>query len=468
MKRLTLVLLLLILIALPALVGLLISGRSISPVTASASTAVGEQKSRVGGGQVRRSADGFAGYGWSTLANAQQAVAEAVSLATGDMSGDSDITMVFYSPQHKPEQIHEMLRDGSHPVGRVFGMSTHEGVLCADGYHTSQTGVIGVLAMRLAAVTPGVGGASFDEASPPEAAKLALRRAITDAGQSVSGMKPALILLSVTLPNEEQVLAALAEETGPGIPLIGGTAAGSIDQISRKKMSNWSMIANDRLIKNGLAVVVFYSTDDIAWSYGGGFRRTSTCGVITKCQPRLILEIDGRPAVEVYDKWLGGRVTEAAQRGENVINFCTLYPLCQTLGSHNQFIRVWPSDDPSAPGSLRTGVGVQEGDTVYLSEGDWNILLNHFATIPQKARDSKPNMRPMAGLFIYCGGAMECIPKDQRQQMATLVGHSMNDLPWMGIFTWGEQGNVPGVGNVHSSLSSCTVLFPQSSTAPQP
>ena len=161
-------------------------------------------------------------------------------------------------------------------------------------------------------------------------------------------------------------------------------------------------------------------------------------------------------------------MTEAVKRGENVINFCTLYPLCQTLGSHNQFIRVWPSDDPSAPGSLRTGVGVREGATVYLSEGDWNILLNHFATIPQKARDSKPKMRPMAGLFIYCGGAMECIPKDQRQQMAVLVGQSMNDLPWMGVFTWGEQGNVPGVGNVHSSLSSCTVLFPESTIVPQP
>jgi hypothetical protein len=111
---------------------------------------------------------------------------------------------------------------------------------------------------------------------------------------------------------------------------------------------------------------------------------------------------------------------------------------------------------------------VREGDTVYLSEGDWNLLLNQFATIPQKARDSKPNMRPMAGLFIYCGGAMECIPKDQRQQMAALVGHSMNDFPWMGIFTWGEQGNVPGVGNVYSNLSSCTVLFPEPTNAPQP
>jgi hypothetical protein len=276
----------------------------------------------------------------------------------------------------------------------------------------------------------------------------------------VSGKKPALILLSVNFPNEEQVLAALAEEAGPGVTLIGGTAAGSIDEISRKKMSNWSMIANQKQIQKGLAVAVFYSSQGVASSYGGGYRRTSISGVITKCDSRLILEIDGRPAFDVYNEWLGGQVTEAAKRGENVVNFCSLYPICNTLGSHNQFIRVWPSDDPKAPGSLRTGSGVHKGDNVYLSEGNWNILLNHFATIPQKARESRPDLRALAGLFIYCGGAMECIPKDQRAQMAALVGQSMNDIPWMGVFSWGEQGSVPGIGNVHSNLSSCTVLFP--------
>ena len=32
--------------------------------------------------------------------------------------------------------------------------------------------------------------------------------------------------------------------------------------------------------------------------------------------------------------------------------------------------------------------------------------------------------------------------------------------PWMGVFSWGEQGQVPGVGYCHASLSSSTVFFP--------
>ena len=142
-----------------------------------------------------------------------------------------------------------------------------------------------------------------------------------------------------------------------------------------------------------------------------------------------------------------------------------MYPLCRTLNTYNQFIRTWPSGDAKAPAGLRTGVGVHEGDTVYLCEGNWNTLLNYFATIPQTALDSHPDLSPMAGLFIYCGGAMECIPNTERPQMAFLVGQAMKDVPWLGIFTWGEQGAVRGVGNVHSSLSAGTVFFPETSAA---
>jgi hypothetical protein len=271
-----------------------------------------------------------------------------------------------------------------------------------------------------------------------------------------------MILLSVTLPHEEEVCAALQEATGPDVPLIGGTAAGSVDAISRKKISNWSVIANDKVIKSGVAVAAFYAADQFGWSYGGGYRRTGTSGVVTKAKGRLIFEIDGRPAADVYNEWLGGRVYEAAKRGENVVNFCGFYPLCRISGSYNQFVRCWPADDASMPGALRTGSTINQGDKVYLSEGTWNLLLNHFASVPSRARDSVPGINASAGLFIYCGSALECIPKEQRPQMAMLVEKSMKDIPWIGVFTWGEQGYIPGAGNLHSNLTSGTVLFPQS------
>ncbi|HMB96001.1 MAG TPA: FIST N-terminal domain-containing protein [Tepidisphaeraceae bacterium] len=413
-----------------------------------------------GGGLVKHNGDGFTGCGWSDIPQTSQALADAASHALDQSSGSPDLTVVYYNPQHDPQKILDALQHGDRPMGKVFGETTHSGVLLPDGYHTAKQGVLGMLAMRQPGTKIGVGGASFDEASPREAAKLALSRAYKDAGDNAGA--PKMILLSVTLPHEEEVLAGLQEATGPNIPLIGGTAAGSVDEISRKKMSNWSIIANDKVIKNGLAVAVFYSDTSFGWSYGGGYRRTSTSGIVTKCKQRLILEIDGRPAADVYNEWLGGRVYEAQKRGDNIVNFCNLYPICRITGTYNQFIRAWPAEDPTMPGALRTGSTVNEGDKIYLSEGTWNLLLNHFASVPRLARESTPGLSPSGGLFIYCGSALECIPNEARPQMAFLVGKSMNDLPWIGVFSWGEQGYIPGAGNLHSNLTSGTVFFPES------
>src|SRR5450432_1036682 len=268
-----------------------------------------------GGGTVRHNDGGFTGSGWSAIADTSKALNEAASHAMDQTSGSPDLTMVFYNPQHDAQKIVDALHREDRPMGRVFGETTHDGLLLADGYHTSKQGVLGILAMRQSGTMIGVGGASFDEATPKEAAKLALKRACDDAG--AKGLQPKMILLAVTLPHEEEVCAGLQEATGPGVPLIGGTAAGSVDEISRKKISNWSVIANEKVIKSGVSVAVFYAADPFGWSYGGGYRRTTTAGIVTKCKDRLILEIDGKPAADVYNQWLGGRVYEAAKRGDN-------------------------------------------------------------------------------------------------------------------------------------------------------
>jgi hypothetical protein len=438
-----------------------------SPQTAHAASALSSAPSAVqeitGGGMVKQNDDGFTGCGWSSIPQTTQAMNEAASHALNASAGKPDLTIVFYNPQHDPQKILDSLHQQDRPMGKVFGETTHSGVLMPDGYHTSKQGVLGMMAMRQAGTTVGIGGASFDECSPAEAAKLAWKRACEDAGPNAGA--PKMILLAVTLPHEEEVLASLQQATGPNIPLIGGTAAGSVDAISRKKVSNWSIITNDKVIHNGVGMAVFYSTEKFAWSYGGGYRRTSTSGIVTKCKARLILEIDGRPAADVYNEWLGGRVYEAMKRGDNVVTFCSLYPICRITASYNQFIRAWPAEDPTMPGALRTGSTVNEGDKIYLSEGTWNLLLNHFALVPRDARESMPQLKPAGGLFIYCGSALECIPEEQRPQMAFLVGKSMNQLPWIGVFSWGEQGYIPGAGNLHSNLTSGTIFFPQAKAA---
>jgi hypothetical protein len=418
------------------------------------------------GGVARYTEAGFAGAGWSLDPETERATAEA--LAKAGTPGKDGLTMVFYTPQHDPHRVAAALRDASTTPGRVVGMTTHDGILAFDGYHSAETGVVGILTAHLGEITVGVGAASFEEGDPAHAARLALSRAVADANKTKAD-RPAMLVLFSTMQTEEASLEGLAEEIGSDVPLIGGTAAGLVSSMERKtKDVSSSMIVGDRVIEQGVAITVFYTPQPFAWAYGGGFMRGSGLGgVITSADQRLIRAIDGRPAEDVYDEWLGGRLKDAKANGKNVQNVLALYPLVQTVSkngaSHNQFIRAWPSNRPDAPGSLTTGANVRVGETIYASEGSENILLNRFAALPRQARRSAGDAPMAAGLFFYCAGALQTIPREHRGNLAALVQQSMGDMPWIGLFTWGEQASVPAIGNQHGNLMASTLLFPSSS-----
>lgn len=415
------------------------------------------------GGRFRGSSDDFAACGWSVHPDTGTAIEQALA-AGGVASLEADITFVFYTSQHKPESVLEALRSARGAAPKVCGWSSDYGIVAPDGYHASAHGVVGLLSMRLPGSTVGTGGASLDEADSPAAcAKLALRRAIENAGTKPPNAPLAMIIMSTTYDgHEETYLQALSAETGGAVPIIGGSAGGTAEHGSR----DCSVIAGGRAIRNGLVLSVFYSPRPSGWAFRGGFDRTGKSGVITASEGRVIREIDGRPALDVYDEWSGGRIREAMQAGKDMNTFAALYPLCRTIKAgavtYNLFVHAWPPADGAKSKRLVSSANLWKGDVVHFAEGSWNILINRIGVLPQQAKEGRQDMAVSAGLLVCCEAVLKNIPLDQRDQIATLINRTMGDTPWTGMFTWGEQGNFAGVGNYHGNLLTSFSLFPQS------
>ena len=415
------------------------------------------------GGRCQRTGADFGGYGWSVHPETATAVKQALSAALGNPGARADLTLVFYSHQHSPERIAEALRRAGVSTGRICGWSSWHGVLTPDGYHSSPEGTVGLMSLRLPGVSVGVGAATFDETESPEgSATLALGRAIDDAGDPSPGASPTMILMSATYHGyEERILRALDAATEGEVPVLGGTATGGPPPYA----SDWSVMAGDKVLRKGLVICAFYSDLPFGWSFRGGFDRTGKSGVVTASHGRVIREIDGKPALDVYDQWSGGRIAEAMRAGKDLTTFTGLYPLCRTYVSgqttHHLFVHAWPPEDAAVTRRLVTSADVSEGDLVYFSEGSWNILLNRIGTLPRLARETTPQDSASAALFICCEAVLKNIPIEQRDQMAHLMNRSLGEVPWIGAFTWGEQGNFPGIGNYHGNLLTSVVLFPQ-------
>ena len=422
------------------------------------------------GSRFRGDSGEFVGYGWSIHPETGTAVREALAEFPPGAAADGDITFIFYSSQHAPEKVVRALRGNRGPGAQVCGWSSDYGVIGSDGYHCGPEGTLGLLCMRMPGVKVGVGGASLDEAESPSAcAKLALRRAIERAAGVEAGSRPSIIIMSATYDGEEETyVESLREAVGPSVPVLGGTAGGN----EVKGPTTCSLIANDTVIRRGLMLAVMYSKLPFRWSFRGGFDRTSKSGVVTASDGRLVREIDGIPALEAYDEWCGGRLSEAMRAGENMNTFTGLYPLCRTLtsakGTRNLFVHAWPTRDRARSGCLVTSANLWRGDVVHFSEGSWNILLNHIGLLAHHAKADDGEADVAAGLLICCEAILKNIPSEQRNQIAHLINRDMKGAPWIGMFSWGEQGNFPGIGNYHGNLLTSMTLFPRPADSAKP
>ena len=414
------------------------------------------------GGKARNEEYRSAGYGWSIEQDTTAAVRQALSTAMEGQIRPVQIVLAAYTSQHSPERVAEAIRAGVGPDTAIRGSSSDYGIVTPDGYHCSPRGVVGVLVLGVKGMAVGVGSSDLDEAGSPEACGVqALERAKAAAGLTDPHANPSMVLMCPTYDGvEEKYVEAITNAVGGSVPILGGTCGGS----SLRGSADCSAIANGKIVRKGLVVAVFRSGEPFAWAFAGGFDRTEKSGVVTASSGREILEIDGRPALDVYDEWAGGRMAEAIKAGMDLNKLAALYPMCRTVGhgeeSRNLFVHAWPPADGLTTRRLVSSASLWKGDVVHFSEGSWNILLNRIGLLPQIALEDNQDMRMAGGLLICCEGVLKNIPESQRNQIAQLVNRRLGGAPWLGWFTWGEQGNFKGIGNFHGNLLSSLTLFP--------
>jgi len=412
------------------------------------------------GGHHYNRPDSDVGYGWSFAGDTAAATEEAVK-ATGCQ--DSDLTIAVWTCAHDSQKILQTIRR-LQPKTQIWGLTSDYGCVLPDGYHHNASGTVGLLSMKLPGMTVGVGGAAFDEvASTPQIARLAWQRALANSHMSATA-KPRMILFSANFAKIEEPLIAELDKITGGIPIAGGT---STNQSNPRGPAKGSVIGGDKVYGQGLTLCLIFSDQPVKWTFRGGFDRTSKSGVITNAESRVIHTIDGRPAAQVYNEWTDGKMGEVMDRGEDIRKWTGLYPICRQLTrngqTHTLFQHVYPMDDWKTSGNLGVSSNVSTGDHIDFAEGTWNILMNRLGKLPEIAGFGKDDVKTGAAFLICCESVLKNVPVPERTRIADMMDEQMGeDTPWIGAFTWGEDGNFPGVGNYHGNTLTSLTLIPRS------
>lgn len=340
------------------------------------------------------------------------------------------------------------------PSSSIMGASTCRGSLTNEGIADYGNANLTLWGLCDNDGDYGVGFAPFDSDIEKSSTK-ALEDALQSSGRG--GELPDLVWMHAAPGNEELVVATLDTYFGGDVLIVGGSAA---DEALEGK---WTCFADDQCGGNGVAIMVMFSSYDITTSFQSGYVPGKMTGIATRCQGRTVYEIDYQPAAKVYNEWTNGLIDlENTRLPVNVLGSSTLSPLGISVGqvSGVPYYSLVHPETYTEDYAMSFFCEVNEGDSLTLMNGSIDNIVSRPCRVANEAifHPESSDGDVVGGLVVFCGGCLLAV-ESRADEIATELNATMGDYPYLGCFTFGEQGNLLGGENRHGNLMISVTIF---------
>lgn len=333
----------------------------------------------------------------------------------------------------------------------LHGGSSCLGVMTDQGAAVSGGDAIGAFGIWDPAGCYGTAMAPIG-ADPRSAAASALKAALSKAGRD--GEAPDLVWLTAAPGCEEAVIEGLRDVLGGASPIIGGSAA------DNAVAGGWTVFDATGIGPDAVVVSVLFPSVPFGLGFESGYAPTAFRGVVTSAAGRSIFAIDGKPAAQVYAEWTGiGRLDGGAGHVA-ILGTAALCPLGRKLGEI-EGMPIHLLAHPSvahADGRLDLFAEVEPGEEVWLMRGSHDSLVQRAGRIAEGARYQIGESPPAGALMVYCGGCMLAVG-DRMDEVARSVSLALSGAPFLGVFSFGEQGEMLDHVSRHGNLMISCIAF---------
>ena len=387
---------------------------------------------------------------YSVLPDTGEATAAAVASLLGALEGVPDLLVVYATEQHARQDLIDSLRSAA-PAAQIVGGTSCGGVMTEAGFHAGPGGALGLLGVADADGSYGVGAAPLGDDAAAAAAE-AVKRALSAAGRDFES--PVLVWCCQPPGQEEAVIAGIQSVVGRSTPIIGGSSA------DEAIAGNWRQFSADGVLDDHAVVAVLFPSVPYGAAFQSGYAPTEHAGVVTRASNRRVFEIDHRPAIEVYSAWTEGAIAPDATG--MILGKSTPTPFGRVAATHNG-VPLYVLSHPALvgeEGDLTLFTDVAEGDAISMMRGSAESLLQRAGLVVADACAAGGWRRAetRGGLVIYCGGCMLHV-RDRMDEVAQRVSDAMGGAPFLGAFTFGEQGAIVDSGARHGNLMVSALTF---------
>lgn len=231
---------------------------------------------------------------------------------------------------------------------------------------------------------------------------------------------PASYTAEGTTTSGESILHGLDLALGQQVPVVGGAAG---DQF---RFQTTYQFFGTEVFTEALPVLLFSGDLHFSFGIGCGFQPIGQKSIVTRAKGTVLYEIDGKPAIEFYQRYLGDRPPTA----ENPL-------VVYETESGNCYMRV-PNTYDAQTGGINFLGNIPEQAVVQITVLSRDQAVEAAATSFKTALDRYPGTEPEAVLLFSCCCRRWLLGTRATEEYQLVKNALPKPIPICGFYTYGE------------------------------
>lgn len=349
--------------------------------------------------------------------------------AVASIDGKPDVILLFASVKYDQEKVNDGVRSVSGDA-LLIGSST-AGEITTNGPASKHSVV--VMAIRSDSTKFYGGLGEGISKSPFDAGKAV---ADNTQAQSSEKLKAFMMFPDVLAGNGADIVRGVLASLGAHFPVVGGASGDDF------KFEQTYQHLNDRVYSGVVVGLGWVGDFELGIGVKHGWIPVGIPKQVTKSNGSVLHELDGKPAISIYEEYFGEKESEAL-RTETLATLAITYPLGMVVdGSDEMLIR-----DPitvDVNGSITCAAEIPQNSSIQLMMGSRDEAIKVAGIAAENAVEQLNGATPKAVIIFNCIARSKLFGERSDDEIRAIQKVVGLDTPLIGFYTYGEQAPLGG------------------------
>ncbi len=226
------------------------------------------------------------------------------------------------------------------------------------------------------------------------------------------------------------ILRGLTAVLGKNIPISGGTAADA-GQFRR----TWQFVGTE-LLSDAAVAVGMSGIFELGTGVRSGWSPIGLAKKVTRSSGNVVFELNGQPALEVYERFLGKHADKLP--GVGVEYPFGLVDKAGNVGEEGYYLLRATMSVNRGEGSITFAGEIPEGALVRLTCGEYTSVLEAAEKAARLAQEGLQGSLPSMVFFYSCMARRIVLGRRTKEEIDQIRSVFGADVPVLGFYTFGE------------------------------